>query len=116
MKNRSVVMVIVLGLITFGIYQLIWLYQTKEEMVTSKRVDSAPSLWWLLVPFVGGLIFLWKYSEIAEKVTNGKYSQIIIMVMFLFIGFIASGILQAAYNEVGEGGSNASSDPFGANA
>ena len=115
MKNRSIPMVVILSLVTFGIYVLVWYYQTKEEMRESGRVQSVPSLWLLLIPFVGGLIFMWQYGAAVETVTNGKYSQVITLVMLLFLSIIGIAILQSAYNEIGEG-KVGSSDPFGANA
>jgi cytochrome bd-type quinol oxidase subunit 2 len=111
-------MVIILSLITFGIYGLIWYHMTRNELLANNAAEKIMSPWLILIPLVGPLlfiVFLWQYSAAVEKVTNGKYSQIIAFVMLLLISFIGAGLIQAAYNEVGEGGGN-SGDPFGANA
>lgn len=112
MKQRSVPMVIILSLITLGIYGLIWYIQTRDEM-KAKGIETVHPLLGL-IPFVGPLIliyFLWQYSGGVEKVTNGKYSQVIAFLLLFLIGFIGIGIIQNAYNEIGEGGGTAA-DPF----
>jgi hypothetical protein len=106
-------MVIILSLITFGIYGIIWYIMTRDEM-KSKGIETIHPLL-VLIPFVGifaFMYFLWQYAAGVEKVTNGKYSQAIAFILLFLIGFIGIGIIQAAYNEVGEGGGNPSADPF----
>jgi Domain of unknown function (DUF4234) len=112
MKQRSVPMVIILSLVTIGIYGLIWYVQTRNEMKTKGIETVHPLL--VFIPFVGTFIFLyflWQYAGGVEKVTNGKYSQAIAFILLFLVGFIGIGIIQAAYNEVGEGGGT-SADPF----
>ena len=104
MKNRSVPMVIILGLVTIGIYYLIWLHQTRAELLEKKAAEKIMSPWLVLIPFVGGLIFiygLWQYSEGAAKVTNNKYSHAVAFLLLWLLGPIGAGIVQGAYNEVG---------------
>lgn len=115
MKNRSVPMVIILSLVTFGIYGLIWYHQTRQELLEKKVVEKIMSPWLVLIPFVGPilfLVFLWQYSGAVEKVTNGKYSSGVAFLMLFLIGFIGQGLIQGAYNEVGEV-SATGSNPFG---
>lgn len=103
MKNRSVPMVIILGIITIGIYYLIWLHQTRAELLEKKAVEKIMSPWLVFIPFVGGLILLysyWQHGEGIAKVTNGKYSQPIAFILLWLLGPIGAGIIQAAYNEV----------------
>ncbi len=103
MKNRSVPMVIILGIVTLFIYYLIWLHQTRAELLEKKAAEKIPSPWLVLIPFVGGLIFLyflWVYAGAAAKVTNEKYSQPIAFILLWLLGPIGAGIVQGAYNEV----------------
>jgi hypothetical protein len=107
MKKRSVPVVIIASLLTFGIYGLVWYHMTREEMM-AQGVPSMPSPWLVLIPFVGPFIliyFLWQYSAGVEKVTNGKFSQIMAFVLLFLVGFIGIGLVQNAYNEIPAGGS-----------
>jgi hypothetical protein len=57
MKKRDPLVVILLTLVTFGIYGLYWLYSTREEMV--KKSAKIPPFWILLLPlllFVAALL------------------------------------------------------------
>ena len=104
MKNRSVPMVIILGIVTLFIYYLIWLHQTRAELLEKKAAEKIMSPWLVLIPFVGGLIFifsLWQYAGAAAKVTNDKYSQAVAFLLLWLLGPIGAGIVQGAYNEVG---------------
>lgn len=110
MKQRSVPLVIILSLVTLGIYRIIWYVMTHNEM-KEKGIEIVHPLL-ALIPFVGFFIFiyfLWQYSEGVEKVTNGKYSQVVAFLLLLLIGSIGIGLVQNAYNEIGTG---YSSDPF----
>jgi hypothetical protein len=104
-------------LITFGIYQIIWLIITRNELLQLKAADKIMHPLLVLIPIVGPILFLvsiWQYSAGVEKVTKGKYSAIVAFLLLFLIGFIGAGLIQGAYNEVGEGGG--SGDPFGGNA
>lgn len=99
-------MVIILSLVTLGIYQFIWLIITRNELLQRKAAEKIMHPLLVLVPIVGFILLiisLWQYSGAAEKVTNGKYSQAVGFILLLFVGFIGAGLLQGAYNEVGEG-------------
>jgi Domain of unknown function (DUF4234) len=48
MKKRSVAAVIILSLVTFGIYYMVWVYKTRKEMVA--KGQSIPTFWLLFAP------------------------------------------------------------------
>lgn len=50
MQKRELWKVIVFGIITIGIYDLVWLYKTRQEMVA--RGQKIPSFWLLFAPLV----------------------------------------------------------------
>jgi hypothetical protein len=50
MTKRPVWQVIVFGIITLGIYDLVWLYKTREEMVA--KGQKIPSFWLLFSPLL----------------------------------------------------------------
>lgn len=51
MQKREIWKVVVLGLITLGIYDIYWLIATRREMV--QRGETIPSIWLLFAPVLG---------------------------------------------------------------
>ena len=47
-KQRNMVMQVILMIITLGIYGIYWFYVTSKEMVEYKRLDGSPGLWTVL--------------------------------------------------------------------
>lgn len=96
MTKRSPVTVVILSLVTFGIYALIWQVQTKNEM---NRAYGAgiPTAWLILVPFVGALYWLWKWSEGAEKATG--MSTISVFLLMILVPIVGIPVLASKFNE-----------------
>lgn len=104
MQKRSVVMVIVLTLITFGIYGIVWFVKTKNEM--NSQGANIPTAWLMIVPIVN-LYWMWKYSGGVEHVTRGKTSQVMAFILLLVVNqffFIGTAIIQDAFNKVADQG------------
>jgi len=98
MKNRSIVGVILIPFITFGIYAIYWFVSTKKEL--NRNGAEIPTAWLLIVPLVN-IWWMWKYYEGAEKVTNNKVSGVLMFVLDLFItALIPMAICQDAYNNL----------------
>lgn len=104
MKQRSVVMVIVLSIITFGIYALVWMVKTKNEM--NAQGANIPTAWLLIVPIVS-IWWMWKYSGGVEHVTRGKFSQVIAFILMFVLGVIGMAIIQDSFNKSAAGLPNA---------
>jgi hypothetical protein len=105
MNKRSVALVIILSIITFGIYALIWYVKTKGEMV--KMGADIPSAILIIIPIVN-YYWLWKWSGGVEHVTRGKTSQAIAFILVFLLGIIGMAIIQSAFNTaVDEGGGGA---------
>ncbi len=100
MKHRSVAAVIVLTLVTFGIYGIVWQVKTKNEM--NRLGANIPTAWLIIVP-IANIYWLWKYCEGVEKVTNQKVSGILAFVLFWLVGIVGMAIVQNEFNQVGEG-------------
>lgn len=98
MKNRSPVAVALLTLITFGIYGIYWEVVTKQEMVT-KGADI-PTAWLIIIP-IANLYWAYKYCLGVEKVTNGKMSAVMALVLMLVLSIVGMAIIQDAFNNVG---------------
>jgi hypothetical protein len=97
MKKRNIVAVIILSIVTCGIYSIVFYVKTKGEMVTKGAV--IPTCWLLIVPIVN-FYWLWKYSEGVAKVTNNAFSNAVAFILLFFLGFIGQAIIQSKFNEV----------------
>ena len=65
-QNRSIPMVIILSLVTCGIYSLVWLYQTSQEVSNTVGDSDSPGVELLLCIVTCGIytIYWWyKYSK-----------------------------------------------------
>jgi hypothetical protein len=96
MTKRSVAAVIVLSLITCGIYGIYWFVATKNEMVD--RGASIPTAWLVIVP-LANIYWMWKWSEGVEHVTQGKSSAALTFVLVFLLGVIGVAIVQATFNK-----------------
>jgi cytochrome c biogenesis factor len=96
MNKRSVVMVIVLTIVTFGIYNLIWFVKTKNEM-NSVGADI-PTAWLIIVP-IANIWWMWRWSGGVELATRGKMSQVIAFILVFLLGLIGVAIVQAELNK-----------------
>ena len=99
MKHRSPIAVLLLPLITFGIYSIYWMVKTKGEM--NERGAQIPTAWLIIVPIVN-IWWMWKYSEGVGKVTNDKISDVLAFVLILLLGIIGNAIIQNFFNDVAE--------------
>lgn len=96
MKNRSIVGVVVLTVITFGIYAIVWAIMTKDEM--NEAGAEIPTAWWILVPFAN-IWWKWKYCEGLEHVTRGRVTAPVAFLYALLFNVIAIAVFQHLLNE-----------------
>jgi Domain of unknown function (DUF4234) len=102
MIRRSIVAVILLSLVTFGIYSLVWLIKTKNEMKASGATDI-PTGWLLLIPIVN-VYWMWKYAGGVEQISGGKTSQAMAFILLFVLGVIGFAILQDGFNKLADVG------------
>ena len=98
MTKRNPIAVLLLPIPTLGIYAWYWLIKTKTEL--NQRGGSIPTAWIWLIPFVGGLYWLWKYSEAVNTATSGRTTAIVALLLLLFTSSIGYAVLQSSYNQV----------------
>jgi len=98
MKQRSPIAVLLLPLITFGIYSIVWLVKTKGEM--NSRGAEIPTAWLIIIPFVN-VWWMWKYSEGVERVTAANISGVVSFILLFLLGSIGQAIIQNSFNKVG---------------
>ena len=108
-RNRSIPMIIILSLVTCGIYGLIWLYQTSQEVSNTLGDGDSSGLEVLLCVITCGLytIYWWyKYSKklvlLSQKmgaaVTDN--SLICLLLSVFGLGIISMGIMQSQINDL----------------
>ncbi|MCK5267365.1 MAG: DUF4234 domain-containing protein [Spirochaetes bacterium] len=97
MKKRNPIAVILLALITFGIYAIVWFVKTKGEMV--EKGAQIPTAWLIIIPFAN-IYWLWKYSEGVAKVSNEKMSAPVAFILVFILGIIGAGIIQDTFNKI----------------
>jgi len=96
MNKRSVVAVILLTCITFGIYSIVWFVKTKGEMV--KHGADIPTAWLMIVP-IANIYWQWKWAGGVEHFTRGKTQQVIAFILIFLLGIIGMAIIQASFNK-----------------
>jgi hypothetical protein len=104
MTKRSVISVLVLTIITFGIYGLVWFVKTKREMVQAGA--DIPTSWLLILPFIN-IYWMWKWAGGVDLVTKGKSSQALSFVLVFVLGLIGMAIVQSNFNDLPGDGQNA---------
>ena len=97
MQKRSPVMVVILSVITCGIYGLWWYVTTKGEM--NAKGAQIPTAWMIIVPILN-LYWEWKFGEGVEKVTNKGMGAGTAFLLLLFLGIIGAAIIQSELNKV----------------
>ncbi len=102
MKRRSPIAVILLTIITLGIYGIVWFVKTKLEM--NREGAKIPTAWLIIIPFVS-IWWLWKYSEGVEDVSKGETSTgtafLLLFVLGLFgLTIIGMAVIQSQFNKL----------------
>lgn len=97
MKKRSVGGVVVLSIITLGIYAIYWMVATKGEM--NSQGANIPTAWLIIVP-IANIWWTWKYAEGVERVTSGGLSAGVAFLLLWLLGLIGMAIVQSAFNKV----------------
>jgi uncharacterized membrane protein YozB (DUF420 family) len=98
MEYRHPMMIIFLSLVTLGIYPLVWLVKTKNEMKRHYGVFIPPA-WYLIIPFVN-LYWVWHYAKGVETITDGKREAMEAFYLIILFYFLGMSVLQADFNKV----------------
>ena len=109
MTERSPAMVVVLGIVTCGIYTLIWYYQTTEELRIATGDDSIKpgldivltfvtcGIWWVYTDYRNAK----KVYELSQRMGLGRSDQaMVVLLVDLFATVVTPALLQAEYNEI----------------
>jgi hypothetical protein len=96
-KRVEPIMVIILSIITFGIYALIWYVSTKDQL--NANGAKIPTAWLLIVPILD-IYWLWKFCEGLDFVTNKRVEGVISFLLLAFLGVIGMAIIQDSINKI----------------
>jgi hypothetical protein len=95
-KNMNPLVVLVLFMITFGIFPIYWYYKSKVEL--NSRGAQIPTFWYIIIPIVN-IYWIYKFMEGFIKVTKSSASPImyfigmcIPLVNFYMIYLIQTGM------------------------
>ncbi len=98
MKQRNPVTVFFLGLITLGIYGIYWQVKTKGEL--KAQGADIPTAWLIIVP-IANLYWIYKYAVGVEKVSGGKITAVLTLILLLLLSIVGMAILQSEFNKLG---------------
>lgn len=88
---------VILSVVTFGIYCIVWSVLTKREM--GALGASIPTAWLIIVP-IANIWWTWKYSVGVEKVTNGENKAAVVFLLLFLLGIIGIAIVQSFFNKI----------------
>ena len=97
MKYRNPVTSVLLGIVTLGIYGIIWYVGVKDEM--NAKGASIPTAWLLVIP-IANFFWLWNFSQGVEMVTNKRMGAGTAFVLLIFLGTIGMAIIQSNLNKI----------------
>ena len=97
MRHRSPIAVLLLPIVTLGIYYLVWYVTTKNEM--NAKGANIPTAWLMIIP-IAGWFWMWEFSKGVEVVTNKGMGTGVAFVLLLLLGTIGGAIVQSNLNKV----------------
>lgn len=97
MKRRSVLAPLLLPFVTLGIYSLVWLVKTKNEM--NRLGATVPTALWMLVP-LAYFWWLWRYCKAVEQVTVSRLGHWTAYLLCFFVPLVGHAIIQDAFNNL----------------
>lgn len=111
MQKRSIVVMLILTIITCGIYNIFWMYLARSEFKQlSGYTDINPGLELLFNIICFPFFFFWIYkfsADIAKfQAENGRFvndsSIINLLLAFFGLGIVSELIIQSQLNELAE--------------
>lgn len=96
-KHRNIVIVYLLGIITFGIYFLYWLVSTKNDM--NSLGAKIPTGWLLIIP-IANIYWAYKYCEGFSENAKKDDNAILWFIVYILVGIIMPAIVQSELNKI----------------
>ena len=95
-KKRNCILVILLSIVTCGIYTLYWMISTKNEMV--ELGADIPTAWLIIIP-IADIYFMWKYSQGVDNISNGAMSGVLVFILWIVFFPAAMFVTQTELNK-----------------
>ena len=99
LTRRDPIMVLVLSVITFGIYGIYWMVKTSWEL--NEAGADIPTAWLIIIPIIS-IWWLWKVSEGVELVTQKEMTAVMAFILLYLLGMIGGAIVQNTLNNYAE--------------
>ena len=94
MKHRSLIAILLLNIITLGLYQIYWYFITKTEMNTlNKRELKVPFFLWFFIPIIN-IWWFWRFAKALEGTTKGSLNRWLAFLAPLIIYFSLGVVLE----------------------
>lgn len=91
MERRSLLFVILISIVTLGIYDVYWLFVTRNELV--QKGYKVPSPWLVLAPLLGliavALLQIIAHFVFANETGGTNLFERIVNILSLLIGFLS---------------------------
>lgn len=101
MRHRSGLAVLVLSLASAFAFSIVWLCQTRRDMI---RLGARIPTPWLLVTPITALYFAWCWAEGARLVTAGRISTASAFLSLCLLGPLGMARLQETFNALSDSG------------
>ena len=95
-KKRNCILVVLLSIVTCGLYTLYWMVSTKREMVDLGA--DIPTAWLIIIP-IADVYFTWKHSKGVENISDGSMSGVLVFILWIVFFPAAVFITQTELNK-----------------
>jgi hypothetical protein len=95
--RRNIILVYILGIVTFGIYFLYWMYKTKHEI--NDLGAHIPTSILLFIP-IANIYWLYRYSEGFSAYVKRDNNSLLWFIVFFLIGPVMPAIVQSELNRI----------------
>ena len=87
-----------------GDYAVYWYYSTLKELHIANGKDEGAGLWTVLalIP-IANLFSWWHYSSEADTFTSGKYSSVVLFIVWIIFSPIVWLLVQMELNKAAKG-------------
>ncbi len=85
-KNRNMIMQVVLMIVTLGIYGIYWFYSTLKELHIANGKEDAGEVLWTILAFIpiAWWFAQWHYSKECAAFTSDKYPTFLMFLLWVF--------------------------------
>ena len=101
-KNRNMIMQVVLFVVTIGIYGIYWFYSTLKELHIANGKEDAGEVLWTIMLFIpiASWFAQWHYAKECSTFTSDKYPTFLMFILWLFFSPAVWLLTQLELNEV----------------